>query len=515
MTARKIFSLMLTALLLCSMITLAAPAASADEPVMMQPCFGRPFRPDGTDYGQVSFRVPSGTQGLTKDAWDNELSHNTDLILVSFVKDGVLYENMTVPEVKAMLGDLPLKRTCYTYEETPDGLYLNLRFHMDAHATLKPEDFVAITVKAGFVWCAGSPGGISNELSHIVLDRDVSFPVNAQAGITAVKTGPMNGVDGALRIQFERKDSESLKAISAVDLCPSAIPGKTLGDLVTIDGITVTELVKSGCVARFNFYGDTMIFHIDNPTYLAELKEQQYEIVILPGFRWMNWDRDDWGTWSGANKDKYTPVEGTLVLEPISFTVNTNDEVCVKTDGISVLNGYKDTYYVGEKIDMTSLKISLNYATGDSLEMMILESMVSYDFSVPGTATVTVEYEGMQATYEVTVLPAPEPSLEQETTEPEATSEETAEPEETEPEATESETTEPETTEPETTGAESTEAATQEQTETTPTSESVPETSSGDLVPEPAVPNGCKSVLLPVSVLLLALSAVVLKKKGD
>ena len=492
MKKRATSCIILAAIMLCSLLSLSALPVSADDAIEMQPCYADPFMPAGTTYGQVRFCVPAGTQGLTKDAWDTSLEHNVDKILVSFVKDGVAYENMTVPQVKEMLGDLPLKRTCYTYEDAPDGnLYLQLRFHMDDHATLKPSDFTAITIKKGFVWCAGSPAGIDKELTSLVLDRDVYFPVNAEAGITGVQAGAMVGIDGALRIKFERKDSESLKAISAVDLCPSAIPGKTLGDLVTIDGVTVTELVKAGKVARFNFYGDTMIFHIDNPTYLQALKEQEYEIVILPGFRWMNWDRDDWGNWAGSNKDKYTPVDGTLVLEPLSFTVNTADEVCVKTDGIEVLDGYKDTYYVGERIDMTSLVIRINYANGDGLEMMIPESMVTYDFSKPGAATVTVEYEGMKASFEVTVLEAPA----------------TTEPETTEPETTEPATTEPETTAPEATDTDATESG---------TAAAPDESESAILDSEPAIDNeGCGAVLMPTTVILLCLAALALGRKDD
>ena len=482
MNKRAILSLVLAAVMLCALIPTVAISVSAQEQIEMQPCYSDPFQPSGVTYGQVSFRVPAGTQGLTKDGWDNNLEHNTDKILVSFVKDGVSYENMTVREVKDMLGDLPLKRTCYTYEDGPDGsLYLNLRFHMDNHSVLKPSDFTAITIKAGFVWCAGSPSGISKELTYLTLDHDVYFPVNGEAGITAVKTGPMNGVDGALRINFERKDSENLKAISTVNLCPSAIPGKTLGDLVTINGETVTDLIAKGDVARFNFYGDTMIFHIDKPSYLAKLKEEQYEIVILPGFRWMNWTQDDWGNWAGTNANNYTPVDGTLVLEPISFTVNTADEVCVKTNGISVVPGYKDSYYVGDRIDMVTLVISINYASGESMEMMLLEDMVTYDFSQPGTATVLIDYEGMQTSFEVTVLPAPETTPEPETTEPETT-----EPETTEPESESATEPAPEATEPEVT------------TE-----------------PEPDDKGGCGSVIASASVVLISFVALGLKKKED
>ena len=487
MKKHVLLCLLLTAWMLGALVPLTTlPAGAADE-IVMEPYYDQPFQPEGKIFGQVSFLVPGGTQGLTKDAWDDNIDHNTDLILVSFVKDGVVYENMTIREVKAQFGDLALKRTCYTYDDLPTGmLRLNLVLHMDDHPTLKPSDFIAITIKAGFVWCAGSPSGISKELSNIVLDRDVSFPVNVTAGITAVKTGPMNGVDGALRINFERKDSGSLKAISAVDLCPSAIPGKTLGDLVTINGETVTDLVEKGNVARFNFYGDTLIFHIDDPAYLAKLKQEQYEIVILPGFRWMNWDRDDWGNWAGTNKDRYTPVDGTLVTAPISFMVNESDEVCVKTNGLVVLDGYKDTYFVGDRIDMTTLVVRLEYAQGGGLDMMLLESMVSYDFSAPGTATVTVEYDGMQASYTVSVLPAPETQPETET--------------ETETEA-------------------ETETATETESEavTNPESEPISETDPGsdDLVSEPAVQNGCGAVLLPMAFVMIALAAFALGKKRD
>lgn len=478
MTQRRLLSFLLAALLLCSMIFVGMTVTSAAESVHMEPFFGEPFQPDGVTFGRVSFLVPGNTQGLTKDAWDDKIDHNTDLILISFVKDGKAYENMTIRQVKEMLGDLALKRTCYTYDSLPNGmLRLNLVFHMDDHAKLKPSDFTAITVKAGFVWCAGSPSGISGELSYLKLESDVSFPVNQKAGITAVQTGPMAGVDGALRINFERKDSESLKAISTVDLCPSAIPGKTLGDLVTIDGVTVTDLVKKGNVARLCFYGDTLIFHIDDPAYLKKLKEQEYEITILPGFRWMNWHQDDWGNWAGSNRNNYTPVNGTLVLKPIIFTVNTADEVCIKTDGITVLPGYKDTYYVGDRIDMTTLLVSLNYATGDSLKMMLLESMVSYDFSAPGTATVYIDYEGMKATYDVTVLPVPE------TTAPETTA--------------------PETQTPETEATEQTEAETPVGSD------------SETLAPEQEAGGGCKSALLPLSVFVLAFSAFAMRKKED
>ena len=266
-----------------------------------------------------------------------------------------------------------------------------------------------------------------------------------------MQTGNMGSEGTSLNIRFDRKDTESLKAISAVDLCPSAIPGKTLGDLVTIGGEPVTELVKKGNVARFNFFGNTMVFHVDDPAYLAKIKNEQLEFVILPGFRWMNWHQDDWGNWAGTNKNNYTPVEGTLVTHPIAFYLNEKAEVCVKTDGIRINEGYKDTYFVGERIDMTTLLIRMDQG-GEP--MHILEEMVSYDFSKAGTATVTVTVKGMTATYTVKVVEdpnteAPTEAPTEEVTEPmtePSTEEATEAPTVGEPDAPAADTTASETT---------------------------------------------------------------------
>ncbi len=413
-------SFILTAILLLTAIlsVTVIPASAAD--IVMEPLHGEQFQPDGVTFGRVSFIVPGGTQGLTKDAWDGNIDHNTDLILISYVKDGVTYENKTPREIKEHLGNKALMRTCYTYDERGDGtIQLNLVFHMDDHNKLKPSDIVAVTVKKGFVWCAGSPSGITGELKNLTLDREVSFVTTGKAGITGVQTGNMGSEGTSIHVRFDRKDSESLKAISTVNLCPSAIPGKTLGDLVTIGGETVTDLVKKGNVARFNFYGNTLVFHVDDNNFRNKMLTEQLEIVILPGFRWMNWHQDDWGNWAGSNKDKYTPVNNSLVTQPISFYLNEKAEVCVKTDGILVEPGYKDTYFVDDRIDMTTLLIRMDQGGKLGEPMHILESMVSYDFSKAGTATVTVDVKGMTATYTVTVVenPETEPPTE-ETTEP-------------------------------------------------------------------------------------------------
>ena len=246
--------------------------------------------------------------------------------------------------------------------------------------------------------------------------------VEGTAGITAVKTGSMGGDSsiGALRIQFDRNDTESLKALSCVERCPSAIPGKMLSDLVTINGVTVTELIAAGNVARLCFYGDMLVFHIDVPEFLSNLKAEGYEIVILPGFHWVNWTQDDWGNWEGTNVANYIPVDGSLVTEPISFYVNMLDEVYVK----------------GVSEETTTESAAEPEATVTEPEATVTEPEVT-----------TTEPEVTTTEPEVTTT---EPEVT--TTEPEVT---TTEPEvtTTEPEATVTEpevaTTEPEITQPE------------------------------------------------------------------
>ena len=479
----RIISLILTAFLLGGALALIAPLSAVAEEIPLQPLHGEPFQPTGVTFGRVSFIVPRGTQGLTKDAWDGGIDHNTDLILLTYKKGGEIFENKTIREIKASLGNLALVRTCYTYDDTPDGLRLNLVFHMDDHAALKPADILAVTVKAGFVWCAGSPSGITKELSSLTLDRDVTFLTSGTEGITGVQTGNMGSEGTSLHVRFDRKDSESLKAISAVNLCPSAIPGKTLGDLVTIGGETVTELVKKGNVARFNFFGNTLVFHVDDPAYLQKIKSEHLEFVILPGFRWMNWTQDDWGNWAGTHAKDYTPVDGTLVTRPLAFYFNEQGEVCVKTDGITVEPGYKDTYFVGERIDMTSLLIRLSYADGGSDVMPILESMVSYDFSKPGSATVYIDVKGMTASYTVTVVDDPQ-------TQTEPVTEPASEP--------------------------ATEAPTRPADDPSGTApETAPETDAASLPETDASAGGCTAAITATATLCLLAAALILKKKEE
>ncbi|MBQ4113750.1 MAG: bacterial Ig-like domain-containing protein, partial [Clostridia bacterium] len=202
-----------------------------------------------------------------------------------------------------------------------------------------------------------------------------------------------------------------------------------------------------------------------------------------------NWHQDDWGNWGGTNRDKYTPVEGTLVTQPISFYLNEKAEVCVKSEGLQIVEGYKDTYFVGDRIDMTTLLIRMSQG-GEP--MHILEEMVSYDFSKAGTATVTVTVKDMTATYTVKVVENPNT---------EAPTEAPTEPPTEAP------------TEPPTEAL--TETPTDPVTEA-PAVETTASETTAEIVGCPPEKKGCGATVMTLSVvILIAASAVSLKKKED
>ena len=65
-------------------------STAAEESIEMTPMYGEQFQPEGVTFGRVSFLIPN-TNGLTKDGWDNSIEHNEDLVLISYVKDGISY----------------------------------------------------------------------------------------------------------------------------------------------------------------------------------------------------------------------------------------------------------------------------------------------------------------------------------------------------------------------------------------------------------------------------------------
>jgi len=111
----------------------------------------------------------------------------------------------------------------------------------------------------------------------------------------------------------------------------------------------------------------------------------------------------------------------------------------------------KVEYVQGEELDVTGGVITLNYGDAHAHEMDMTEEMVTgFDTAVTGVQTLTVTWEGMTDTFDVTVTAAVAPLSDHEDEEP-AESQETepAESQETEPQTTEPQATESQPSEPE------------------------------------------------------------------
>ena len=246
-------------------------------------------------------------------------------------------------------------------------------------------------------------------VTYKTITCDIAYTVTnytGTAGITGINYDrSIYAVDTeTVSVSFERTSTENLKALSCVNLSPSAIMGKTLGDLVMIGDKTVNELIAEGKVARFNFYGENMVFNIDNNDFMAAVKAGEYEISILPGFQWVTWSGDDWGNWAGSNSANYSPIEGSIVTEKMVFSISDNMIVKV-VDSISLVGDPITQYYVGGILNISNLSLDVKYKGNAGNESVTITSdMCTYDFTESGTQTVTIRYAGGQVTYAVEVL---------------------------------------------------------------------------------------------------------------
>ena len=79
---------------------------------------------------------------------------------------------------------------------------------------------------------------------------------------------------------------------------------------------------------------------------------------------------------------------------------------------ISVVDGYKNAYVVGDSLDLSSLKLLVTYSDDTTKEVNVTSQMISaVDMSAAGTKTITVTYEGKTTTFNVIVSAPEEPEV--------------------------------------------------------------------------------------------------------
>lgn len=238
----------------------------------------------------------------------------------------------------------------------------------------------------------------------------IKYDVAAYTGTSyfkGVNYDPIYGTEGTGYATLDGIDdvNAELKALWDVDKAPSLVMGKTNGDLVTINGVTLTQLVNDKQYASYRFArmlmnGRNFAFHIDDATFMNTVKNGA-EICFLPGFSWVTYTTDKWGDSSACAN--YTPIENAVITKPTYFCFK-NGNVCKVIDSVTLVGTPKASYYTGDVIDVTGLKLSVKYKGFDAEEIALTADMCEYDFREAGNdKTVSITYDGKTVTFNVNV----------------------------------------------------------------------------------------------------------------
>lgn len=237
---------------------------------------------------------------------------------------------------------------------------------------------------------------------------ELNYTVSAYDGtsyFSSVKYTAIYGTEGTGYIELVGIDDINnagvpLKALWTVDKAKSLVIGKTIGDFVTINGVTVTELVKQGKVARMIFFGKYFAFHIDDAAFMATVKNGA-EICLLPGFTWVTNTADAWGV--APTPETYQPIENAVVTERMYFCLK-DGNVCKVMESVTLNGTPKTEYCTGDVVDVTGLTLSVKYKGFDIENVDVTLDMCDYDFSEFGEKTVTISYNGGTASFDVSVI---------------------------------------------------------------------------------------------------------------
>lgn len=238
----------------------------------------------------------------------------------------------------------------------------------------------------------------------------IKYDVAAYTGTSyfkGVNYGPIYGTEGTGYATLDGIDdvNAELKALWDVDKAPSLVMGKTNGDFVTINGVTLTQLVNDKQYAGYKFArmlmnGRNFAFHIDDATFMNTVKNGA-EICFLPGFSWVTYTEDKWG--DSSQCANYTPIENAVITKPTYFCFK-NGNVCKVIDSVTLVGTPKASYYTGDVIDVTGLKLSVKYKGFDAEEIALTADMCEYDFREAGNdKTVSITYDGKTVTFNVNV----------------------------------------------------------------------------------------------------------------
>lgn len=237
--------------------------------------------------------------------------------------------------------------------------------------------------------------GLTCEIDYTVSEYDET------STLKGVKYGLSEepGKQGGVSVELDRTDNKGLKALWNINKVQSAIFGKANGDLVTINGETVTSLAESKKVVRMWVCGTLLGFHIDDAEFMATVKNGA-EICILPGFAWATNEEDTWGF--DNRYGELDIIENAVVTKPMYFCFK-NGKSAKIIEKVTLKGTPKTSYYKGDVINVAGLTLEVEYKGLENEEIPVTTEMCDYDFSESGEKRVVVSYEGKTVSFDVTV----------------------------------------------------------------------------------------------------------------
>jgi len=179
----------------------------------------------------------------------------------------------------------------------------------------------------------------------------------------------------------------------AFEKTPSAVTGKTLGDLILVGEKTVNELISGNKIVHIDIIdGLTVIEFISENFYTESLSEK---FSILPGFQLITNDSDN---------SSYSLIPKTILSKRINFT-SVYGKISRLIESVTLADSdYKTEYKKGENIEFTNLFINVKYDDiAEKSKIAVTSQMVKYDFSEAGFQTVTVSYGLFTVAFKATV----------------------------------------------------------------------------------------------------------------
>ena len=120
-------------------------------------------------------------------------------------------------------------------------------------------------------------------------------------------------------------------------------------------------------------------------------------------FKYAATDADRYLSLNNSNYDYFAVYKTGQIADLYLIPVVVGEEAVPELTGITV-NATKTTFTVGDTFSFAGT-VTANYSNGTTKDVTASASFSGYNMSQEGTQTVTVTYEGMTATYSITVNP--------------------------------------------------------------------------------------------------------------